>query len=74
MDIYIYQINDKLKIKMELTNARVKKYCKKKCTEYQQLNSSIQDDRTKKMQNKQLKENNTERKRAMAKERSKKVS
>ena len=55
------QINDKLKIKRELTNARVKKY-KKKCTESQQLNSSMQDDPTEEMKNKQVKENNAERK------------
>ena len=55
---------------MELNNARGKKYCKKKCTESQQLNSSMQDDPTDEMQNKQLKGNNAERKRAMAKERS----
>ena len=51
-----------MKIKRELT--------KKKCTESQQLNSSMQDDPTEEMQNKQVKENNAERKRAMAKERS----
>ena len=59
-----------MKIKNELTNARVKKYRKNKCTESQQLNSSMQDDPTEEMQNKQVKENNAERKRAMAKERS----
>ena len=32
--------------KRELTNARVKKYRKKKCSESQQLNSSMQDDPT----------------------------
>ena len=32
----------------------VKKYRKKKCTESQQLNSSMQDDPTKGMQNKQV--------------------
>ena len=64
------KINDKFKIKRELTNARVKKYREKKCTESQQLNSSIRDDLTEEMQNKQVKENNAERKRAMAKERS----
>ena len=48
---------------------RVKKYSKKKCTESQQLNSSMQDDPTEEMQNKQVKENNAERKRAMAKKR-----
>ena len=48
----------------------MKKYSKKKCTESQQLNSSMQDDPTEEMQNKQVKENNAERKRAMAKERS----
>ena len=42
----------------------MKKYRKKKCTESQQ------DDPTKEMQNKQVKENNAERKRAMTKERS----
>ena len=61
------QINDKLKIKRELTEARVKKYRKKKCTESQQLNYLMQDDPTEEMQNKQVKENNVERKRAMAK-------
>ena len=61
------QINDKLKIKREFTNARVKKY-RKKCTESQQLNSSMQDDPIEEMQNKQVKENNAERKRAVAKE------
>jgi hypothetical protein len=55
---------------VELNNARGKKYCKKKCTESQQLNSSMQDDPTDEMQNKHVKENNTERKRDMAKERS----
>ena len=35
------QINDELKIKTKLTNARVKKYRKKKCTESQQLNYLI---------------------------------
>ena len=55
---------------MELTNACVKKYHKKKCTESQQLNSSMQDDPNEEMQNKQVKENNAEQKRAMAKERS----
>ena len=59
-----------MKIKRELTNARVKKYRKKKCTESQQLNSSMQDDPSEEMQNKQVKENNVERKRTMAKERS----
>ena len=54
---------------MELTNARVKKYRKKKCTESQQLNSSMQDDPTEEMHYKEVKENNAERKRAMAKER-----
>ena len=61
------QINDKLKIKRELTNARVKKYRKKKCTESQQLNSSMKDDPIVEMQNKQVKENIAERKRAMSK-------
>ena len=55
------QINDKLKIKRELTNARAKKYCKMKCTESQQLNSSKQDDPTEEMQNKRIKENKAER-------------
>ena len=45
------QINDKLKIKRELPYAGVKKYRKKKCTDSQQLNSSMQDDPTKEMQN-----------------------
>ena len=53
-----------LRIKRELTNARVKKYRKNKCTESQQLNSSMQDDPTEEIQNKQVKENNVERKRA----------
>ena len=55
-------------IKRELTNARVKKYRKKKCTESLQLNSSMQDDPAEEIQNKQVEENNAERKRAMAKE------
>ena len=63
-------INDKLKIKRELIIARVKKYRKKKCIESQQLNSSMQDDPTEEMENKQVKQNNAERKRAMTKERS----
>ena len=46
------------------------KYRKKKCTESQQINSSMQDDPTEKWQNKQVKENNVKRKRAMAKEHS----
>ena len=49
------QVNDKLKVKRYLTNARVKKYLKKKCTESQQLNSSMQDDPTEEIQNKQVK-------------------
>ena len=53
-----------------MTNARVKKYRKKKCTESQQLNSSMQDDPTEEMQKKQVEENNAERKRGMAKQRS----
>ena len=64
------QINDKLKIKRELPNTRVKKYRNMKYTESQQLNSSMQDDPTEEMQDKQVEENNVERKRAMAKERS----
>ena len=59
-----------MKIKRELTNARVKKYRKKKCSESQQLNSSKQDDPTEEMQNKQVKDNNVEQKRAIAKGRS----
>ena len=59
------QIDGKLKTKRKLTNVRVKEYRKKKCTESQQLNSSMQE-----IQNKQVKENNAERKRAMTKERS----
>ena len=43
----------------------VKKYRKKKCTESQQLNYSMQYDPTEEIQNKQVKENNTERKRAV---------
>ena len=62
------QINDKSTIKRELTNARVKKYRKKKFTESQQLNFSMQDDPTEEMQNKQVRENIAERKRAMTKE------
>ena len=46
------QINDKLKIIRELTNARAKKYSKKKCTECQQLNSSMKDDPAEETQNK----------------------
>ena len=42
----------------------MKKYRKKKCTESQQLNSSTQDDPTEEIQNKQVKENNAEQKRA----------
>ena len=57
-------------IKRELTNVHVKKYRKKKCTESEQLNSLMQDDPTEEMQNKQVKENNAERKRAMTRERS----
>ena len=49
------QINDKLKVKRQLTIACVKKYHKKKCTESQQLNSSMPDDPTEEMQNKQVK-------------------
>ena len=64
------QINDKLKIKWEFTNARVTKYRKKKCTESQQLNSSMQDVTIKEFQKKRVKENNAKRKRTMAKERS----
>ena len=48
----------------------MKKYRKTKCTESQQLNTSMQEDPTEEMQNKQVKENNAERKRAMAKEHS----
>ena len=44
---------------------RVNKYRRKKCTESQQLNSLMQDDATEEMQNKRVKENNAERKRAM---------
>ena len=55
-----HQMNDKLKIKRELTNGRVKKYHKRKCIESQQLNSWMQDDPTEEMQNKQVKENNSE--------------
>ena len=68
------QINDKLEIKRELTNARVKKYRKKKCTESQQLNFSVQDCPTEEMQNKQVKQNNAERKREMAKGTFEKIS
>ena len=46
----------------------MKKYRQKKCTESHQLNSLMQDDPTEEMQTKQVKENNAERKRAMAKE------
>ena len=42
----------------------------KKCTESQKLNSSMQDHPTEEIQNKQVKENNVEQKRALAKERS----
>ena len=61
-------MNDKLKIERELTNPRVKKYRTKKCTESQQLNYSMQDGPTEEIQNKLVKENNAERKRAMAKD------
>ena len=43
---------------------------KKECIESQQMNFWMQDDPTEEMQNKQVKENNAERKRAMAKKRS----
>ena len=62
------QINDRLKIKTKLTDVRVKKYHKTKCTESQQLNSSMQNDPTEEIKNQQVKENNAEQKRAMAKE------
>ena len=45
------QINGKLKIQRELTNACVIKYCKMKCTESQKVNYSIQDDLTEEIQN-----------------------
>ena len=48
----------------------MKKYRKKKCTESQQLNSSTQDDPTEEMQNKQVKENIADQKRATTMERS----
>ena len=54
------QINEKLKIKSDLTNELVKKYRKKKHTESQQLNSSMQDGPTVEMRNKQTKQNNAE--------------
>ena len=66
------QINNKLKTKRELTNARVKKHRETKYTESQQLNSLMQGDPTEEMQNKQVKENNAERKRSMARFREKK--
>ena len=59
-----------MKIKRELINAVVKKYRKQKCTESQQPNSSMQDNPTDEMKNKEVIEGNVERKRAMAKERS----
>ena len=37
----------------------MKEYRKRNCTESQQLNSSMQDDPTEEMQNKQVKENNS---------------
>ena len=46
------QINNKLKIKREMTTVCVKKYCKKNCTESQQLYSLMQNDPTKEMQKK----------------------
>ena len=49
------QIKDKLKTKRELTKARVKKYRRNKCTESQKLNSSLKDDPTEEIQNKQVK-------------------
>ena len=48
-----------MKIKRELTKARVKKYR----TQSQQLNSWMQDGPTEEMQNKQVQENNAERER-----------
>ena len=39
----------------------MKKYRKKKCTESQQLNSMMQDEPTEEMQNKQVKEDNAEK-------------
>ena len=61
------QINEKFQINRKLTNVHVKTYRKKECTESQQLNSSMQDDPTEEMQNKQVKKNNAEGKRSMAK-------
>jgi len=71
MDEEKNKIDDKLKRKRELTNARMKKHRRKKRTESQQLKLSMQDNPTEEVQNKQVEENNAERKRAMAKERSK---
>ena len=48
----------------------MKKYRKKKYTESQKLNSSMHYDPTEEMHGMQVKENNTERKREIAKERS----
>ena len=45
---------------------------KRKCTKSQRLNSSMQDDPTEEMQNKQVKENNAERRRASRRFREKK--
>ena len=48
----------------------MRKYRKRKCAESHQLNSSMQNDPTEEIQNKQVEDNNAERKRPMAKERS----
>ena len=56
-----------------MTNARVKKYRTKKCTETQQLNSLMQDDPTE-LQNKQVNENNAEMKESNGKGTFEKVS
>ena len=50
------QINEKYKIKRELTNTPVKKYRKKKCTESQQLNSLMLDDLPRKCKARKLRE------------------
>lgn len=64
------QIDYKLQRKRELNNARVKNYRKRKRMESQQLNSSMQDDPNEEMESMRVQEKIAERKKAMAKERS----
>ena len=44
-------IDTLLKMKRKLTNVRVKKYRRKKCTESEQMNSSMHDDPTQEIEN-----------------------